>query len=231
MAEPEKDDADSGMPRSTQLELKSASFAWPGAEEPVLREISLSFPPGLTVVCGEVGSGKTALLQALLGELDQLGGVNYRTNEMVGYCGQTPWLQSMSIRDNILFAAPYEEVRFKQVLEVCALAPDMLNFKHGDFSMVGENGVGLSGGQKQRISLARAVYSKANTLLLDDPLSALDHQTADFIVRRCLCGPLLKDRTTILVTHRTELCLSIATQAVQIIERYSSIRKISPLKN
>jgi ABC-type multidrug transport system fused ATPase/permease subunit len=218
MAEPEKDDADSGMPRSTQLELKSASFAWPGAEEPVLREISLSFPPGLTVVCGEVGSGKTALLQALLGELDQLGGVNYRTNEMVGYCGQTPWLQSMSIRDNILFAAPYEEVRFKQVLEVCALAPDMLNFKHGDLSMVGENGVGLSGGQKQRISLARAVYSKANTLLLDDPLSALDHQTADFIVRRCLCGPLLKDRTTILVTHRTELCLSIATQAVQIIE-------------
>jgi ABC-type multidrug transport system fused ATPase/permease subunit len=216
MAEPEKDGADSDMPRSTQLELKSASFAWPGAEEPVLSEISLFFPPGLTVICGEVGSGKTALLQALLGELDQLGGEYHRTKEMIGYCGQTPWLQSMSIRDNILFAAPYEETRFKQVLEACALAPDMLTFKHGDLSMVGENGVGLSGGQKQRISLARAVYSKANTLLLDDPLSALDHQTADFIVRRCLCGPLLKGRTTILVTHRTELCLGMATQAVQI---------------
>ncbi|PMD36578.1 ABC transporter-like protein [Hyaloscypha variabilis F] len=218
MAEPEKDNADSDMPRSTQLELKNASFAWPGATEPVLHEINLSFPPGLTVVCGEVGSGKTALLQALLGELDQLGGEYHRTNEMIGYCGQTPWLQSMSIRDNILFAAPYEETRFKQVLEACGLAPDMLTFKHGDLSMVGENGVGLSGGQKQRISLARAVYSKANTLLLDDPLSALDHQTADFIVRRCLCGPLLKDRTTILVTHRTELCLGMATQAVQIVD-------------
>lgn len=216
MSEPEKDDTDSDLPRGTQLEMKSASFAWPGATEPVLREISLSFPEGLTVVCGEVGAGKTALLQALLGELDQLSGEYHRTNEMVGYCGQTPWLQSMSIRENILFAAPYEETRFKQVLEACALVPDMLTFKNGDLSMVGENGVGLSGGQKARISLARAVYSKANTLLLDDPLSALDHQTADFIVRRCLTGPLLRGRTAILVTHRTELCLGLATQAVQM---------------
>jgi ABC-type multidrug transport system fused ATPase/permease subunit len=216
MSEPEKDDADSDLPRGSQLQMKSASFAWPGATEPVLREISLSFPEGLTVVCGEVGAGKTALLQALLGELDQLSGEYHRTNEMVGYCGQTPWLQSMSIRENILFAAPYEETRFKQVLEACALVPDMLTFKNGDLSMVGENGVGLSGGQKARISLARAVYSKANTMLLDDPLSALDHQTADFIVRWCLTGPLLKGRTAILVTHRTELCLGLATQAVQM---------------
>jgi ABC-type multidrug transport system fused ATPase/permease subunit len=216
MHEPEKEDAESELPRSTPLEMKSASFAWPGATEPVLREISLSFRTGLTIVCGEVGAGKTALLQALLGELDQLSGEYHRTNEMVGYCGQTPWLQSMSIRENILFSAPYEETRFKQVLEACALVPDMLAFKHGDLSMVGENGVGLSGGQKVRISLARAVYSRANTLLLDDPLSALDHQTADFIVRRCLAGPLLKGRTTILVTHRTELCLGMATQAVQM---------------
>ncbi|KAF8849022.1 ABC transporter-like protein [Acephala macrosclerotiorum] len=214
MNEPDKEETN--FTPSSKIEMKNASFAWPGAKEPVLSDINLSFESGLNVICGEVGAGKTALLQALLGELDQLDGEYHRTNEMVGYCGQTPWLQSMSIRENILFSAPYEEVRYRQVLEACALQPDMANFKHGDLSMVGENGVGLSGGQKARVSLARAVYSKANILLLDDPLSALDHQTAEYIVRRCLAGPLVKDRTTILVTHRTELCLGMAKQAVQI---------------
>lgn len=214
MNEPDKEDAT--FTPSTKIEMKHASFAWPGATEPVLCDINLSFSSGLTIICGEVGAGKTALLQALLGELDQLDGEYHRTNEMVGYCGQTPWLQSMSIRENILFSAPYEEARYKQVLEACALIPDMASFKHGDLSMIGENGVGLSGGQKARVSLARAVYSRANILLLDDPLSALDQQTADYIVRKCLAGALVKDRTTILVTHRTELCMGMAAQAIQI---------------
>jgi len=217
MQEPDKAAPEEASPTSTnKLEMKNASFAWPGAKEPVLKDITLAFPPGLTVVCGEVGAGKTALLQALLGEVDLVEGEYHRSNEMVGYSGQTPWLQSMSIRENILFSAPYEEVRYQQVLEACALLPDMANFKHGDLSMIGENGIGLSGGQKARLSLARAVYSKANILFLDDPLSALDHQTAESIVRKCLKGPLLKDRTTVLVTHRTELCIPLAEQVVQI---------------
>jgi ABC-type multidrug transport system fused ATPase/permease subunit len=215
MKEPDKADAEEIISSSSNtLEIKDASFAWPGATEPVLRDITLSFPPGLTVVCGEVGAGKTALLQALLGEVDLLKGEYHRSNEMVGYCGQTPWLQSMSIRENILFSAPYEESRYQQVLEACALLPDMANFKHADLSLVGENGVGLSGGQKARLALARAVYSRSKILFLDDPLSALDHQTAEIIVRRCFKGPLLKDRTTILVTHRTELCSPLAEQLV-----------------
>lgn len=214
MQEPDKEEAK--FTPNSNITLENASFAWPGAKEPVLKEINLTFEAGLTVICGEVGSGKTALLQALLGELDQLSGEYHRTNEMVGYCAQTSWLQSMSIRDNILFAAPYEEARYKQTLEACALLPDLANFKHGDRSMVGENGVGLSGGQRARLSLARAVYSKANILLLDDPLSALDHQTGEYIVRKCLAGPLLRGRTTVLVTHRPELCLGMAKQAVQI---------------
>ena len=215
MKEPNKADAEETSPMSTnKLEMQDASFAWPGATEAVLRDITLSFPPGLTVVCGEVGSGKTALLQALLGEVDLLKGDYHRSNEMVGYCGQTPWLQSMSIRENILFSAPYEETRYQQVLDACALIPDMAGFKHGDLSLIGENGVGLSGGQKARLALARAVYSRSNILFLDDPLSALDHQTAESIVRRCFKGPLLKGRTTVLVTHRTELCSPLAEQIV-----------------
>ncbi|KAG9245513.1 ABC transporter-like protein [Calycina marina] len=222
MNEPDKLDA-ADTHSSTDLEMNNASFAWPGASEPVLKDITLSFTAGLTVVFGQVGAGKSALLQALLGEADLLSGEYRRTNSMVGYCSQSPWLQSMSIRDNILFSTPYDSVRYRDVLEACALIPDMVNFKNGDLSLVGENGVGLSGGQKARIALARAVYSQSKILLLDDPLSALDHQTAETIVWRCINGPLAEGRTTILVTHRTELCRELANQLVEIHEGHAKV--------
>ncbi|KAE8552103.1 hypothetical protein EYB25_005997 [Talaromyces marneffei] len=198
------------------IKLEDCSFAWPGKHIPVLSDVSLTIPQGLTVVCGVVGVGKSALLQALLGELDELKGVSHLPNEMVGYCAQTPWLQSMSIRDNILFSSPYNEQRYKRVLEACALVPDLANFAHGDLSFIGENGIGLSGGQKARVALARAVYSAARVLFLDDPLSALDHNTAEFIVCKCLLGPLMQDRTIVLVTHRVSLVQSHADQIVEV---------------
>ncbi|KAI6246266.1 Pleiotropic ABC efflux transporter of multiple drugs YBT1 [Erysiphe necator] len=198
----------------SEIQLQNASFAWPGTSKPVLSNLNLKFQPGINMICGKVGAGKSALLLALLGELDQLGGEFLRYKQMIGYCGQMPWLQSMSIRENILFSAPYEQIRYKNVLESCALTQDLINFKYGDLSMVGENGIGLSGGQKARISLARAIYSRANLLLLDDPLSSLDYQTAEFIVQRCLASPLLEGRIIVLVTHRTELCSEMAKQII-----------------
>ena len=219
MSEPDK--IDKNVPpnsKETQFVLQNASFAWPGTSHVVLRDLSLSFPVGLTVVCGKVAAGKTALLQALLGELDIVGGGALRPTDMVGYCAQTPWLQSMSIRDNILFSSPYEEIRYKQVLDCCALSADLAGFKNGDLSNIGENGIGLSGGQRARVALARAVYSRAQILLLDDPLSALDHDTAETIMRKCFRGSLMKSRTVILVTHRTELCHDLAIQIVELTE-------------
>jgi ABC-type multidrug transport system fused ATPase/permease subunit len=216
MAEPNKEEMDVVLEGSADLGLHSASFAWPGVARNVLQDITLSFPRGLTVIYGEVAAGKTALLQALLGELDTTSGELVRPGQVVAYCAQTPWLQSMSIRDNILFSYPYEEGRYKEVLEACALLPDLIEFKDGDLSNIGENGIGLSGGQKARVALARAVYSSAKVLLLDDPLSALDHQTAEFIADKLLGGPLLEGRTTILVTHRTELCHRMATQWIHL---------------
>ncbi|CAO2652813.1 Nn.00g022240.m01.CDS01 [Neocucurbitaria sp. VM-36] len=216
MNEPDKEQADVVSDESADMSLHNASFAWPGADRNVLEDLSLSFPPGLTVIYGEVAAGKTAVLQGLLGELDKTAGDFIQPDQVIGYCAQTPWLQSMSIRDNIVFSYPYDESRYKQVLETCALLPDMAGFKHGDLSNIGENGIGLSGGQKARVALARAVYSSAKVLLLDDPLSALDHQTAEFIVRKLLGGPLLEGRTTILVTHRTELCHGLAKQWILV---------------
>lgn len=138
-------DKRNGLVRSL-LTLEKASFAWPGASELVLMDISLTFPIGLTVVCGKVGEGKTALLQGLLGELDLRGGKAISRKTTVGYCAQTPWLQSMSIRENILFFQPHDKVRYERVLEACALSADLASFKNGDMSEIGENGIGLSGG-------------------------------------------------------------------------------------
>ncbi|KAF2125145.1 P-loop containing nucleoside triphosphate hydrolase protein [Dothidotthia symphoricarpi CBS 119687] len=216
MNEPDKEQVDAVSEQRTELALHNASFAWPGVNKNILEDVNLSFPPGLTVIYGPVAAGKTALLQALLGELDISAGEVISSNQVVGYCSQTPWLQSMSIRDNILFSYPFEEARYMEVLEACQLKPDMAEFKHGDLSNIGENGIGLSGGQKARVALARAVYSNAQILLLDDPLSALDFQTSESIVQRLLAGRLLGGRTTILVTHRTELCHGIAKQWVQL---------------
>lgn len=217
MREPNKTAEDNSASRfDDALELKNATFAWPGLTGNVLHDISLNFPPGLTVVFGPVAAGKSALLQALLGELDLRQGELIKPDAPIGYCAQTPWLQSMSIRENILFSSPYDEVRYKQTLDACALTADLANFKHGDLSNIGENGIGLSGGQKARVALARAVYSRTKVLFLDDPLSALDQQTAESIVAKCFGGDLVKGRTVVLVTHRTDLCKGLAEQLVEL---------------
>ncbi|KAK3940254.1 putative ATP-dependent permease [Diplogelasinospora grovesii] len=225
MKEPEKDDADEwGSPKELgklEISAKGASFSWPGSSKKVLRDVSFSCKPGLNVVCGKVAIGKTALLQAILGEMDQHGGERTVPHEMVGYCAQSPWLQSMSMRENILFCAPYDEIRYRQVLDACCLLPDLANFKAGDLSMIGENGVGLSGGQKARVALARAVYSRARILLLDDPIAALDHQTAETILRKLFGrkdSPLMAGRLVIFVTHRVDIVTRYADQVLDIVD-------------
>lgn len=199
-----------------RLNITKGSFAWPEQQEPVLKDLNLDFRPGLTLVTGKVGAGKTALLQCLLGELDELEGTKSLANEAIGYCAQTAWLQSMTIRDNILFFAPYDEIRYRKVVDACELSQDFASFAHGDLSNIGENGIGLSGGQKARVALARAIYNHSRILLLDDPLSALDYQTAQSIVRKLFKSPMLEGRIVILVTHRVDLVQEIATQIIEV---------------
>ncbi|KAI0332194.1 multidrug resistance-associated ABC transporter [Cubamyces sp. BRFM 1775] len=184
-----------------------------------LRDITVLFPEGkLTVVTGPTASGKTALLMALLGELTTLEGRivmsknpskvdEHGLAHTISYAAQSPWLRHQSIKDNILFGYPYDEERYKAVVECCALKPDLAIFEDGDETEIGARGVSLSGGQKARVALARAVYAPTKYVLLDDPLSAVDSHTSRFLFEKLLKGPLLANRTVILVTHHVELVL------------------------
>ncbi|KAF5389660.1 hypothetical protein D9757_004116 [Collybiopsis confluens] len=204
----------------------------------VLIDLNFKFPNGeLSLVCGKLGSGKTLLLLSLLGEADILAGQvicprsppnvmtsftkigsneNWIIQGVCAYVPQSAWLRNASIKNNILFNLPYDEERYKKTLEVCALVADMQILEDGDESEIGERGVNLSGGQKARVSLARAVYSRASVLLLDDVLSAVDAHTAHHLYHECLKGELLKGRTVILVSHHVQLCVPGAKYVVAL---------------
>lgn len=248
-------------PPATVIALRNATVRWPvapsgsessesgsaqssertprtGASTPfggafALRDISIDFMPGeLNLICGPLGSGKTLLVQSLLGEADVLAGQvvcprssgngiftfaedhafltreTWIVPDQVAYVPQAAWLQNASIRSNILFGLPMDQERYTATLEACSLTKDLATLDDGDQTEIGERGIGLSGGQKHRVSLARAVYSRAGILLMDDVLSAVDAHTAHHIYTHCLLGPLLKDRTVLLVSHHTQLILT-----------------------
>ncbi|KFA48346.1 hypothetical protein S40293_04429 [Stachybotrys chartarum IBT 40293] len=216
MAEPDQEKISNDYHNHQGLEFLNASFAWQSSNKQVLEDIDLKFRPGLTVVRGKVGSGKSSLLLAALNEMQLLKGNIIKSDEPIGYAQQQPWLESKTIRENILFNRPFDVERYHEVLLACALYPDIGTFTSGDHTKLEEGGIGLSGGQKARVALARAVYSPATTLLLDDPLAALDHDTASLIVKRLFSGKLAEDRTIVLVTHRDDLVMGIAQQVVDM---------------
>ncbi|XP_016766887.2 ATP-binding cassette sub-family C member Sur isoform X2 [Apis mellifera] len=202
-------------PEMPILTMKGCKFSW-GTEESLLSIDDLSFPCGqLTLIVGKTGSGKTSLLLGMLGEIQRTSGsIEWAKDFKIAYVAQKPWLQNATLRDNILFGSPYKMKKYKNVLKACALQPDVDILPGHDFTRIGEKGINLSGGQKQRVTIARAFYSDADIIIMDDPLSALDHQVGQQIFDQGIRKLLLRSgRTVIMVTHRLEF-LSIAHQVV-----------------
>lgn len=170
----------------------------------------------------------------------------------ISYAAQSPWLQHLSIKDNILFGSPFDRERYEQVIDACALRADLDILEDGDSTEIGARGVSLSGGQKARcvlvsvcdfvvltyrlsVALARAVYARTKYVLLDDPLSAVvcisrnsiikaisrpmqDSHTARVLFEKLLCGPILANRTVILVTHHVELVLPATAYLIRMLD-------------
>ncbi|XP_075982875.1 ATP-binding cassette sub-family C member 4-like [Anticarsia gemmatalis] len=189
--------------KPSALILSGVHASWrPDSAMPTLRNIDITVPPGEFIgVAGLVGSGKSSLLQLILGELPHSQGTVSLGGARVSYASQEPWLFVATVRQNILFGLPYDPVRYKKVVHACALTRDFEQWPARDSTMVGEHGVSLSGGQRARIGLARACYRQADIYLLDDPLSAVDTHVGKHLVSECVMG-LLRFSTRILVTHQ-----------------------------
>ncbi|KAJ3493285.1 hypothetical protein NLG97_g4828 [Lecanicillium saksenae] len=226
-------------PAST-VALRSATAKWycnraDDERHFALDNLTIEFPDGeVSVITGNTGSGKSLLLAAIAGEARLASGSihrpwkDYRNTKLgiheekqlasasLAVVTQSPWMDNATIRDNILFGLPYEEDRYHQAVYSCALKQDFDQLKDGDASMVGIKGVTLSGGQRWRVALARALYSYATLILLDDVLSAVDTEVRDWIVEKALFGDLRKGRTCILATHHAKQCLAKAGYHVHL---------------
>ncbi|KAK0192591.1 hypothetical protein F5146DRAFT_1102469 [Armillaria mellea] len=194
-----------------------AIFSWSGGVQglttPSGREFLLRFEDELifrnnsiNLVFGPTGSGKTSLLMALLGEMHFIPSspdswFNLPREGGIAYAAQGSWVLNSTIKENIIFGAEFDEQRYKKVIHQCCLDRDLSLFDAGDRTEVGEKGLTLSGGQKARVTLARAIYSKAAIILLDDVLAALDVHTS---------------KTVILVTHNIAMAEPIAQFVVSL---------------
>ncbi|XP_061394478.1 multidrug resistance-associated protein 1 isoform X2 [Musca vetustissima] len=183
------------------LSIENGVFSW-GDGDITLKNINMHVKKNtLCAIVGTVGSGKSSVVQAYLGEMEKISG-SVNTVGSIAYVPQQAWIQNSTLRDNILFGKPYDRKRYNRVIDACALRPDIQMLSAGDQTEIGEKGINLSGGQKQRISMARAVYSDADLYFLDDPLSAVDSHVGKHIFEQVI-GPkgLLGKKTRVLVTH------------------------------
>ncbi|CCO37550.1 ATP-binding cassette transporter abc4 Short=ABC transporter abc4 [Rhizoctonia solani AG-1 IB] len=219
-------------PASDAIGFRNATFTWarqvPGTPTPSRRNFRLHIDEQLlfrrgkiNMVIGPTGCGKTSLLMALLGEMHFVPSAPDSWFALpreggIAYAAQEPWVQNETIRENILLGAEYDEERYKKVIRQCALERDLTLFEAGDQTEVGEKGMTLSGGQKARVSLARAIYSKADIVILDDVLSALDVHTSRWIVDECFRGELVAGRTMIIVTHNVAMLSEVAEFVVSV---------------
>ncbi|EME83529.1 putative ABC transporter [Pseudocercospora fijiensis CIRAD86] len=231
---------------ASSIVFDDATIAWPvteGSENVGYRisRISVEFPSkGLSVVTGRTGTGKSLLLSSILGECDVVSGSvkvpesspeawreppgsaeDWIIDSAIAYVAQSAWTDNGTVRQNIVFGLPFDRQRYQQVIFSSGLEKDLEILEDGDRTDIGANGVNLSGGQRLRVSFARALYSRAGILIMDDIFSALDAGTGHHVYEHGLTGPLAAGRTRILGTHhialvvpQTDFCVVLADQSV-----------------
>ncbi|KAI8961398.1 P-loop containing nucleoside triphosphate hydrolase protein [Daldinia sp. FL1419] len=217
---PETPTGDAYLPLLPAFSVAEVSF---GESRSILNNINLTIPRGsITVFSGATATGKTTLIRALLGEVPSVGTIA-TSSKRIAYCSQLPWLPNGSIKQIITsFENPFITFSpqwYESVISACCLAKDIEALPNGDETIVGSRGTNLSGGQRQRLALARAVYSFPETIILDDPFSALDGETERQIVSNLFGqdGLLRRLVTVILITSSTQ-CFRLADKVV-ILER------------
>ncbi|KAK2839221.1 hypothetical protein FQN49_006354 [Arthroderma sp. PD_2] len=244
------------------VEFRDAAITWPSTEVDskslLLEGLNLAFPTGeLSVISGKTGMGKSLLLAAIIGEADLLRGqiTSPKSSETMcqgeqplcegwivptatAYVGQAPWIENASVKDTIIYGLPYHRRRYIRVLHACALDQDIEMLPDGDMTEVGATGVNLSGGQRWRLTFARALYSRAGLLVLDDIFSAVDAHVGRHILEHGIAGGLGEGRTIILATHHVGLVENLAGYMVNLDKRTSlniksdpgSLNRITPSK-
>lgn len=196
-----------------KVTFQNAFFAYNTESEPILKGINLTISPGeFVAIVGKVGSGKSSIVNALLGEMKSRGG-SLSVNGSIAYTAALEsWIQNATLRDNVLFGKPYDPEKYQNAVRVASLSSDIDLLAGGDLTEIGEKGINLSGGQKARVSLARAVYQNCDIYILDDPLSSVDAHVGAHIFHQCFLSAL-KGKTRILVTHNTNF-LSLVDRVI-----------------
>lgn len=163
------------------IEIEASEFSWQNrdANRPTIKitEKLKIMKRNKVAICGSVGSGKTSFLCSILGEIPRISGPSIETYGSKAFVLQSAWIQTGTVRDNVLFGKEMDRSFYENVVEACALNHDIEMWADGDLCIVGERGLNLSGGQKQRIQMARALYSNSDIYFLDDPFSAVDAHT------------------------------------------------------
>ena len=211
-ADVNNDLAESNFEFNSSIEFKEFNFSYEDNNH-VLEDINFTINKGETIgVVGKTGSGKTTFIKQLLRLypieentllLDGKGMeryYDYSVREKIGYAPQEYQLFSKSIKENVLFYRYDLEDRLDEVLEQADIKKDIIRFKDGIDTLVGENGLSLSGGQKQRLGIARALLSNPEILILDDSLSAVDSNTEKTIIENI--KKTREGKTNIIVAHR-----------------------------
>lgn len=148
----------------------------------------------------------------------------------IAFVAQTPWLENVTIKQNILFGLPYRAERYHESIKASALTADLEILPDGDMTEIGARGVNLSGGQRMRVSLARAFYSRASILVLDDIFGSVDSHIALYIHKHGLMGPICRGRTRILATHHINLCHHSAACVTYLKNGVATSEEKSPLE-